>query len=432
MSNPRLDIVRVLVAVIGDGVNLDNAFTAQLKHDAGQSPFVKAACYGVLRYYLRLQAYLELLMDRPLKRKDLDLYCLLLSGLYELFEMQTPDHAVVSQTVNAVELLNKPWARGLVNAILRNALRRRAQLENSVRQQDQARYLHPRWLIDLLQQDWPQQWQNILAQNNLPAPMTLRVDTLRCPRTSYLEQLGQAGIQAHSVDHVPTALTLEQPVDVQELPGFSAGLVSVQDAAAQLAAQLLDPQAGERILDACAAPGGKTLHILQQQPGLAELLALDSEPTRLPRLRENLSRAGLKANILTGDGRQPADWWDGQVFDRILLDAPCSASGVIRRHPDIKLLRRQQDLKALAQTQAQLLDALWPLLKSGGMLLYATCSVLNVENEQQIHNFVQRHGDARSLPPAVSWGHVQRHGVQILPGEAGMDGFYYAPIYKQD
>jgi 16S rRNA (cytosine967-C5)-methyltransferase len=352
--------------------------------------------------------------------------------VYELYEMQTPDHAVVSQTVNTVELLNKPWAKSLVNAVLRNAQRRRAQLEEAVQQQEQARYLHPHWLIELLRQDWPQDWQTILAQNNLPAPMTLRLDTHRCSREAYLEQLSQAGIPAHEAENAPTALTLEQPADVQDLPGFSEGLVSVQDAAAQLAAPLLDPQAGERILDACAAPGGKTLHILQQQPKLAALLALDSEPARLQRVRENLSRAGLEASIVAGDARQPDDWWDGQVFDRILLDAPCSASGVIRRHPDIKLLRRQQDLKVLAQTQAQLLDTLWPLLKSGGMLLYATCSVLKVENEQQIQSFVQRHGDARSLPPAAEWGHAQRHGRQILPGETGMDGFYYATIYKQD
>lgn len=432
MSNPRATIVRILRAVIAEHINLDNAFAQYLSTPSQQSAFIKAACYGVIRYYLRLQLYLQQLLDKPLKQKDLDVQCLLLCGLYELFEMHTPDHAVVSESVNAVSQLNKSWAKGLVNAVLRNARRQQALLETSAQKDLPAHYLHPHWLLEHLQRDWPEQWQTIAVQNNLPPPMSLRVDTRQIDRKIYLTQLQHQGLFATGNTVVPCAVTLDNAVDVQDLPGFAHGLVSVQDAAAQLAALLLDPQPGERVLDACAAPGGKTMHVLQQQPLLAQLIAMDNDAQRLERVQQNLDRAGLTAQLLAGDASRPQDWWDKQLFDRILLDAPCSASGVIRRHPDIKLLRRPEDLPYLAQTQAQILDALWPLLKTGGMLLYATCSVLRLENDQQIQKFLPRHPDARCLSMPVNWGHPQSCGRQILPGDDGMDGFYFALIYKQD
>lgn len=433
MNNPRVTVARILRAVIGDQVSLDTAFTQQLSNTTPQASFIKAACYGVLRHYLRLQWYLQQLLDKPLKPKDLDVHCLLLNGLYEMFEMHTPDHAVVSESVNAVNQIKKSWAKGLVNAVLRNARRQHDTLQQRAQQNPEAHTLHPGWLLEQLQQDWPNAWESIVAQNNLPPPMTLRLDSTQIDRAAYLQQLAQQGIAAAAHTQVPTAITLDQAVDVHDLPGFAQGLVSVQDAAAQLAALLLDPQAGERVLDACAAPGGKTLHLLQQQPALAQLLALDSDDQRLERVQQNLARAGVTATQLQqGDARDPATWWDGQPFDRILLDAPCSASGVIRRHPDIKLLRRPADLPRLAQTQAQILDALWPLLKSGGMLLYATCSALKIENDQQIQRFLQQHANARCTPLNAEWGHAQTCGRQILPGEQGMDGFFYALIYKQD
>ena len=431
MTNPRATIARILRAVIGDQISLDSAFAQHLTDNTAQPSFIKAACFGVLRHYLRLHWYLQQLLDKPLKQKDLDVHCLLLCGVYELYEMHTPDHAVVSESVNAVNQLKKSWAKGLVNAILRNAKRQHARLQEDALQDVQARYLHPQWLLTQLQQDWPDNWDAIVAQNNLPPPMTLRVDVKQLDRGHYLEQLQQHDLAATTNAHVPSALTLEHAADVHDLPGFAQGAVSVQDAAAQLAALLLDPQPGDRILDACAAPGGKTLHLLQEQPALASLLALDRDAQRLERVQQNLDRAGVSAQLQQGDASQPSTWWDAQAFDRILLDAPCSATGVIRRHPDIKLLRRPDDLPRLAQTQAQILGALWPLLKTGGMLLYATCSVLKIENDQQIQRFLQLHADAHCRPITAGWGHSQDCGRQILPGEHGMDGFYYALIYKQ-
>lgn len=430
MSNPRVSVARILSAVIGEQLNLDNAFAQHLPAQTESTAFIKAASFGVLRHYLRLQFYLQQLLSKPLKKKDLDVQCLLLCGLHELFDMHTPDHAVVSETVNAVHELNKAWAKALVNAVLRNAQRRQQQLLQQAQQDPQALRLHPHWLLALLQQDWPQHWQTIVAHNNLPPPMTLRIDTHQLDRPTYLAQLAQQGMPATAHAQVPTALTLEHAVDVHALPGFAQGRVSVQDAAAQLAGLLLDPQPGERVLDACAAPGGKTLHLLQQQPALAELVALDHDPQRLERVGQNLARARLSARLLQGDASQPGTWWDGTPFDRILLDAPCSATGVIRRHPDIKLLRRAEDIPRLAKTQAQILAALWPLLKSGGMLLYATCSVLKIENDRQIQTFLQQHADARIQPITATWGLAQVCGRQILP-DAGMDGFYFALIYKQ-
>ncbi|MEJ2390894.1 MAG: 16S rRNA (cytosine(967)-C(5))-methyltransferase RsmB [Gammaproteobacteria bacterium] len=432
MNNPRITIALILRAVIGEHINLDNAFARHLSVETPQTPFIKAACFGVLRHYLRLRWYLDQLLDKPLKAKDQDLDCLLLSGLYELFEMHTPDHAVVSETVNATRQLRKAWAKGLVNAILRNARRQQTRLRQGAEQDVQARTLHPQWLLDHLQQDWPQDWPEIVAQNNLPAPMTLRLDLQHASRDEYLQQLATTGQHASSNPHVASALSLDTPVDVQALPGFAHGLVSVQDAAAQLAASLLTPQPGERILDACAAPGGKTLHLRQAQPALAELIALDSDAARLERVSQNLERARVQARLCQGDASRPDVWWDHQPFDRILLDAPCSATGVIRRHPDIKLLRQPGDLPKLAAKQAQILDALWPLLKSGGMLLYATCSVLKMENERQIQQFLARQPDASCPPITADWGQARPHGRQILPGMDGMDGFYYALIYKQD
>lgn len=431
MLNPRVSVARILHAVMVEQIHLDNAFAQHLPAHTEQTAFIKAACFGVLRHYLRLQFYLQQLLAKPLKKKDMDVHCLLLSGLHELFEMHTPDHAVVSETVNAVSELNKPWAKGLVNAILRNATRQQTKLQQRAQQNQEALYLHPHWLLEGFQQNWPQDWQTIVAQNNLPPPMTLRIDLRQVDRQTYLQQLEQQGLSATAHTHVPCAITLDTAVDVHTLPGFAQGKVSVQDAAAQLAALLLDPQPGEKVLDACAAPGGKTLHLLQQQPALAELLALDSDPRRLERVQQNLDRARLPARLQPGDASQPNAWWNGHPFDRILLDAPCSATGVIRRHPDIKLLRQPDDVPRLAQTQAQILSALWPLLKTGGMLLYATCSVLKIENDLQIQTFLQHHADARIQPIVAEWGRAQACGRQILPGEDGMDGFYYALIYKQ-
>ncbi len=289
---------------------------------------------------------------------------------------------------------------------------------------------HPDWLIKQIEQDWPQQAQQILLENNQQPPMALRVNLARISRDQYLQQLSEQGIEAVAVSFCPSAIILDKPVAVDLLPGFAEGLVSVQDTAAQLAAGLLDVQAGHRVLDVCAAPGGKTAHILEHQPQLKELVAVDVDESRMQRVSDTLQRLKLPATLVVGDAANPQDWWDGQLFDRILLDAPCSALGVIRRHPDIKLLRRAEDIKPLQALQKNILHAVWPLLAPGGIMLYATCSILKQENEQQIDAFLAEHPDAVELPIDAAWGFAGSHGRQIMTGESAMDGFYYARLGK--
>jgi 16S rRNA (cytosine967-C5)-methyltransferase len=386
-------------------------------------------CYGVLRYYPRLAYLAARLLNKPLKRKDLDVQQLILIGLYQLIYLKVPAHAAVAETVAATRLLGKDWAAGLVNALLRGFQRGAVQLLAQADADPVARYAHPHWWLAQLQSDWPAHWQDILDANNQRPPMTLRVNARRGSRDDYAAQLQAAGIIAHPVPPAPQALTLEKPVDVTQLPGFSGGAVSVQDAAAQLAAPLLNLAPGQRVLDACAAPGGKTAHLLESEP-LLQVQALDSDAQRLTRVQETLARLQLAADLRHGDAASPQDWWDGKAFDRILLDAPCSGSGVIRRHPDIKLLRTAQDIVTLAQQQRRLLDALWPLLAQGGILLYATCSVLMAENQHNLAQFLAAHSDACEQPIGADWGHAQTPGRQLLPGENGMDGFYYARLMK--
>jgi 16S rRNA (cytosine967-C5)-methyltransferase len=355
---------------------------------------------------------------------------LLVSGLYQLLYMRTPAYAAVSASVALAPDMGKPWAAKLINAVLRNFERQRGTLLAGIEHKPELIYSHPDWLLQRLQQDWPQHWQNIAEADNGHPPQSLRVNLARVARSDYLQQLRDAGFAAEPARYIASAITLAQPVSVNQLPGFGQGLVSVQDAAAQLAAPLLDLQPGQQVLDACAAPGGKSCHILEQMHQIS-LLALDNDAVRLDKLRQNLQRLQLSATVMTGDAGQPQQWWDGRRFDRILLDAPCSASGVIRRHPDIKLLRRNSDIDQFAGYQARLLERLWPLLQPGGKLLYATCSVFRQENSDIVQRFMEAHRDAREHCLEHSgWGHPCAHGRQILPGEAGMDGFYYACLVK--
>jgi 16S rRNA (cytosine967-C5)-methyltransferase len=429
--NPRSTASRILHDVLDHGINLDTALTTHLPAQArNEQAFVQALCYGVLRDWPQQQLQLQRLLHKPLHAGSELVHALLLCGLHELYRMRTAPYAAVSQTVAATQELGVAWARGLVNAVLRNAQRRQAELAQQLAQQPEAVYAHPHWLLSQLQQDWPDQWQAIVAANNRQAPLVLRVNLRRISRDAYIYKLAQAGLPATATPHSATGIVLASPCDIEQLPGFSAGEVSVQDTAAQLVTVLLDPQPHERILDACAAPGGKTLHILEQQPQLAELVALDSVAQRLMRVRENLQRAALSASVVCGDASQPAGWWDKTEFDRILLDAPCSATGVIRRHPDIKVLRQLNDIARLGGQQQQMLQALWPLLKPGGMLLYTTCSVLVQENDAQLDVFLKQHATARVEPIPATWGHATVHGRQILPGEDDMDGFYYACLRK--
>ena len=320
-------------------------------------------------------------------------------------------------------------AAGLVNAVLRNRQRRRAALDAALAAEPVAVHAHPAWLLERLQADWPADWPAIVEASNQQAPMMLRVNLARESRDEALARLATAGIAAAAHAQVASAVVLEHPAEVSALPGFADGRLSVQDGAGQLAAPLLAPEPGDRVLDACCAPGGKTGHLLETALGL-ELLALDIDATRLVRVRENLDRLGYDAELLAADAGAPADWWDGRPFERILLDAPCSATGVIRRHPDIKALRQPADIDALAARQRALLDALWPLLAPGGILLYATCSLLRAENETVIAAFLAAHPDAAELVIDADWGLALRHGRQILPGSAGLDGFYYARLLR--
>lgn len=386
-------------------------------------------CYGTIRWLLRLQAVTQRLLQRPLKRRDRVIELLILVGLYQLLHMRVPAHAAVTETVEAVRVLGRPWAAGLVNGVLRRFQREHETLLAAVDSDQGHRFAHPRWLMEAVREAWPERWEAILDAANARPPMTLRVNRGRIDREAYGELLQQAGVAATPLAAVASALVLERPLEVDALPGFAEGLVSVQDAGAQLAAELLAPQAGQRVLDACAAPGGKSGHILELAPEV-ELTAVDLDGQRLERVRENLRRLRFKADLYVGDAAAPAGEWAAPGYDRILLDVPCFATGVIRRHPDIKLLRRSDDIPALVRRQAQILDNIWPLLKPGGILLYATCSLLPVENEQQLERFLARQRDARERTIDAAWGHVRTVGRQTLPGEESMDGFYYAVLQK--
>ena len=429
--NPRLLAAQVLSAVIDNGQSLNDVLPGALERVVLRNRgLLQELCYGTLRWYHQLNYLLQQLLSKPFKKRDRDLHALLLSGLYQLLYLRTPSYAAVSETVASARELGKPWAANLVNAVLRNFERQRSSLLAQLEHHPQLLHSHPEWLLKRLQVDWPEHWPAIIAANNQHPPQHLRVNLARVSRSDYLQQLHDADIDAAPVHAIDSSVTLTHATAVEQLPGFAEGLVSVQDLAAQLAAYLLDLQPGQRVLDACAAPGGKTCHMLEHETSI-NLVAIDSDVTRLGKLEQNLTRLQLNAEIITADAGQPQQWWDGRLFDRILLDVPCSATGVIRRHPDIKLLRRESDITALAYSQTQLLEQLWPLLKPGGQLLYATCSVLEQENSDRVHQFLQTQKDAQEQPlHDDNWGISCKYGRQILPGDQGMDGFFYACLRK--
>ncbi|NOQ63256.1 MAG: 16S rRNA (cytosine(967)-C(5))-methyltransferase RsmB [Methyloprofundus sp.] len=424
----RLIAANVLVKVMqGQSMTaaLENAW--QQVDDVQERAFIQALCYGTVRQYYRLEFILNQLVNKPIKAKDVQIKALALLGLYQLQYMRVKDHAAVSETVAVMQ--KKQWAKSLLNAVLRRYLREQEELETLA--DKHVAYAHPDWMIKAIKADWGKQAKAIFAENNQLPPMVLRVNSRFCQRDEYLALLAAQEIQAEALPSSAHAILLADPVMVDKLPHFAEGWVSVQDSAAQLAADLLQAQAGERILDVCAAPGGKTAHILESQPDVKQLLAVDIDEQRLERVAENLSRLQLKADLLTADATQTDAWWDGVLFDRILLDAPCSALGVVRRHPDIKLLRRAEDIQPLQALQQSILGACWKLLKPGGTLLYATCSVLKQENEVQIEQFLKQHSDAKELVIEAGWGEARPFGRQILTGMQAMDGFYYARLQKQ-
>ncbi len=417
--------------VLREGKSLDAASEIIISEfaecDARDLPFYQELIRGTCRWFLALRLIITPYLRKPFKVKDLDLEIILIMGLYQILFMRVDDHAAVNESVKLVHRLKKDWARGLVNAVLRQLIRDGIDIQPG---QHLASY--PEWMQEKFSLDWPQHCRDIAQAGNDRAPLTLRVDLRRYTPQAIIEILLEQRINATPHRIVNSAITLEKPCDVTKLEVFNKGLVSVQDAAAQLAAGILDCRSGMRVLDACAAPGGKTAHLLQYSDDL-DLVALDIDAIRLTRIEQNLARIGRRARLLCGDAGNPTTWHDGKRFDRILADVPCSGSGVIRRHPDIKLLRRASDIAQLVNQQKKILSALWPLLKPGGLLLYSTCSIFKDENERQMEWFVENHDKCaeRSLK-SVQWGEECSFGRQILPGEHNMDGFFYACMQKSD
>ncbi len=429
--NPRLAAAKALTAVLNGKASLNSSLPLQLdKVEVRDRGLTQDLAFGTARWQPRLSALANKLLQKPFKAADADVEALLLVGLYQLLYTRIPAHAAIGETVGCADKLKKPWAKALLNAVLRNAQRESDALLAELERDPVVRTAHPRWLQKSLKAFWPEQWEAICAANNAHPPMILRVNRRHHSRDAYLQLLVEAGIEAQPCTFSQDGIVLATACDVRNLPGFAEGWISVQDEAAQLAADLLDLAPGQRVLDACCAPGGKTCHILEVEPKLAGVVAVDLEAKRLVRVRENLERLGLSAELIAADGRDTATWWDGKPFQRILLDAPCSATGVIRRHPDIKLTRQPDDIAALATLQGELLDAMWPTLEVGGILLYATCSTLPTENTEVIEAFLARTPGARELDIAGQFGIKQPHGRQLLAQEGGHDGFYYAKLIK--
>jgi len=434
-SAPQPENVRALAAqalariVRGESLRTVFAAAAPRLADARDRALLSNLLHEGARWWLRYDAALDRLLERPLRERELDVHALGVLGIIQLDVLRLPEYAAVAATVEAARSLRKPKFAGLINALLRRWLREREAMNPELDTDPVARTAHPRWLLDALASDWPNEVDAIVAADNAQAPLWLRVNRRRARREELLERFAAAGIEASAAASPDCAIVLAQSTDVTRLPGYAEGAFSVQDGAAQFAAALLDPRAGQRVLDACAAPGGKSAHILEHAD--VHLTALDSDRHRLTRIEENLARLGLKAAIRAGDAAIPSAWWDGTPFDRILIDAPCSATGIVRRQPDIKLHRRADDIARLVDEQARILDALWPLLGLRGRLVYATCSLLADENARQIARFLERHVDARPVDVAPpEWRNCGEGGAQNLPGENGMDGFYYAVLEK--
>jgi 16S rRNA (cytosine967-C5)-methyltransferase len=436
-ASARSLAAHAVARILREGVTLDAALKDALAAaNPKLAPSVRSLSYGAVRGYYRHEAILGRLLSTPVRSLDFLVRALLSVALYELEDDRTPEYAVVDAAVQTAKATDAVRAAGLINAVLRRYLRERKALDADIARNPATRHASPVWLADRLRADWPVRWTQLLAAGDAQAPMWLRVNAQRTTTDEYLEKLRAAGIGARREARVPEAVALDSPCDVHDLPGFAEGLVSVQDLGAQCVAFPLGLAAGQRILDACAAPGGKTALMAEREPNLAKLVAVDIDPQRLARVRENLERGQLRADLVNGDAGAPAAWWDGAAFDRILLDAPCSALGVIRRHPDIRLRKSPSDIDKLPNLQGQLLKAAWGLLARGGRLVYATCTVTRSENRDVIATFLRSTPDAVSVP-AETWegwpnlGEADEYGRQILPGEAGADGFYYAALTKQ-
>ncbi|MGA9575405.1 MAG: 16S rRNA (cytosine(967)-C(5))-methyltransferase RsmB [Lysobacterales bacterium] len=428
LQNPRIAALHALSEVLDDNKNLGDSEALASLHDSRDGALARNLTYGVLRWLGALEWLAAELLDKPVKKREIEVQRLLLLGIQQLWHDHTASHAAVNETAECARLLGKPWAVGLINAVLRRFQREQEHLLTRMEQTGQ-QLAHPEWLLKDIQKDWPEQWRDIIDANNRQAPLWLRINRQKADEATLRSELAHAGFEIGEHAFARDAISINPPVTVAKIPGFEAGCLSVQDPAAQLARDLLNPRDGERVLDACAAPGGKTAHLLESCAGIV-LTALDRQSHRIDQVNENLQRLGLNAVTTVADAMETETWWNGEKFHKILLDAPCSATGVIRRHPEIKWLRNRAQVDTVVQTQAGLLAALWPLLERGGILVYATCSILKCENSQQIQRFLAQHEDAELQAPDVEWGTVGPLGRQIMPGEAGMDGFYYAVLRK--
>lgn len=427
-KNPNLRslVAQTVEQVVEKGLSLSNVLPVmQLKVAERDRPLLQELSFGVLRTLPQLDWFINKLMSRPMAGKQRTVHYLIMVGLYQLLHTRIPAHAALAETVEGAVAIKRPQLKGLINGVLRQFQRQQDDLLAEFATTEK-RFLHPEWFVARLKKAYPQQWQQILEANNERPPMWLRVNRNHHSRDAWLVLLEDAGMQGNVHPDYPDAVRLQAPAPVHALPGFAEGWVTIQDASAQGCMRFLQPKNGERILDLCAAPGGKTTHILEVAPQ-ASVIAVDIDEQRLSRVYDNLKRLGMKAEVKQGDGRFPEQWCGEQQFDRILLDAPCSATGVIRRHPDIKWLRRDRDIAELVQLQSEILDAVWPHLKPGGTLVYATCSVLPDENSKQIATFLKRTPDAI----LKETGAPENPGQQNLPGATEGDGFFYAKLIKR-
>lgn len=423
----RAHTAEVIYALQNQQSNLDALLRKHSKSlSSNDKKFMQAICYGVCREWFHLDEIESNLLDKPLKARDQILSAIVRCGIYELGWMGSKEHAVVSEYVDITLTAGRPWARGLINAVLRQFIRNRSGLKME-RHSAQTLWNHPAWLIETIQTSWPDYWEQILVENNVHPPMTLRTNRKKLNRDHYIKSLASQGVKSEPGSS-PDSVRLTEPVAVEALDGFIEGLVSVQDESSQWASIILDPQNDERILDACAAPGGKTCHLLEIAD--SHITALDVSERRLSRIRENLVRLGLRADLIAADASQTDSWWDKVPFDAVLLDLPCSATGVIRRKPDVRLMRSEATLKSLLGMQAMILDATWRTLRVGGRFLVTTCSVLPQENQHQIRKFLDRHPDAALVQIKGAPGIDTKFGIQHFPIHTGGDGFFYALLVK--
>ncbi len=425
MKNTRLAAAEILLHVVDNGRSLSDELPRALADvDPDQQSFLQQLVYGSARYYFALDELIGKIVEKPIKDKERIVHMLLAVGLYQLWQLDVAEHAAINETVEATLASKRKWAKNLINASLRRFQREQETLLADLKRTES----FPGWLNKRLRAAWPEQHAEICASSNIPGPMTLRVNQQRTTRQAWLERADAEGLVCTATEHSLSGVTLIAPAPVFALPGFADGDVSVQDEAAQMCAQILNVQDGERVLDACAAPGGKTGHLLES--ATIDMTALDVDEKRLARVTENLTRINQSATTIAADAADVPSWWNGELFDAILLDAPCSGTGVIRRHPDIKLLRKSADIKQLSVVQQNLLNQLWKTLKPGGRLLYATCSILPDENEHVVAQFLMTQSDANVEPLTIRGDVNTQFGVQWLPQANGHDGFFYALLTK--